>query len=107
MVSMGACGETVKSCAANVKVFGTKMIIETDVWGDWLKVQKQGRPRFQTVKLPPTNGVWEHFLAVCRGEIANPSPPELGLRLALVWDAIQTSARQGGQPVNVPPSFGA
>jgi hypothetical protein len=43
--------------------------------------------------------VWERFVAVRAGAAENPSPPELGLRLALLWDAIQASARQGGKPV--------
>ena len=74
------------------------------MWGSWLKVQRQGRARFAKVKLPPSLGVWQQFLAVRRGELANPSPPELGLRLALLWDAIRESAQQGGRPVAVPAS---
>ncbi|MBI5878649.1 MAG: Gfo/Idh/MocA family oxidoreductase [Chloroflexi bacterium] len=104
LVTIGACGETVTTCAGDIKVFGSRMIINTDMWGSWLKVQRQGRPRFASVKLPPQLGVWQQFLAVRRGEIGNPSPPELGLRLALLWDAIQASARQGGKPVAVPAS---
>ncbi len=104
LVTIGACGETVTTCASDIKVFGSRMIIATDMWGSWLKVQRQGRARFTTVKLPPSLGVWEQFLAVRRGDLANPSPPELGLRLALLWDAIQESARRGGRPVAVPAS---
>jgi predicted dehydrogenase len=99
MVTIGACGETATSCAASVKAFCTGAILETDVWGAWLRVQKQGSRRFVPMKTVPSLGVWEQFLAVRAGEIANPSPPELGLRLALLWDAIQESARQGGKPV--------
>jgi predicted dehydrogenase len=99
MVTMGACGETVTSCAANVKAFCTEAIFETDIWGAWLRIQREGSARFAPVKLPPSLGVWEQFLAVRAGTIANPSPPELGLRLALLWDAIQESARLGGRPV--------
>ena len=99
MVTIGACGETAPSCAADIKAFCTGAILETDVWGAWLRVLKQGGKRFAPVKLPPSLGVWQQFLAVRAGEIANPSPPELGLRLALLWDAIQASARQGGKPV--------
>jgi predicted dehydrogenase len=99
MVTLGACGDTVTTCAANVKAFCTQAIFETDVWGAWLRIQREGSSRFTTVKLPPSNGVWEQFLAVRAGTIPNPSPPELGLRLALLWDAIQESARHGGKPV--------
>jgi predicted dehydrogenase len=99
MVTIGACGETVPSCAANVKAFCTDAILETDIWGAWLRVQRKGSKRFTPVKVPPSLGVWEQFLAVRTGSLPNPSPPELGLRLALLWDAIQASARQGGRPV--------
>jgi predicted dehydrogenase len=98
-VTIGACGDTVKSCEANVKVFGTKMILETDVWGAWLRVRRDGSKKFRPHKKLEWRGVWESFLAVRAGEIENPSPPELGLRLALLWDAINESARQGGKPV--------
>ncbi len=54
-----------------------------------------------TVKLPPSLGVWEQFLAVRAGEIPNPCPPEVGLRMAKLWDAIQASAAQNGVPVSL------
>ena len=73
--------------------------MHTDVWGKWLKLQRQGRKTLREVKLPPSLGVWEQFRAVREGRIANPSPPEVGLRMARLWDAIKASAGQGGIPV--------
>jgi hypothetical protein len=29
----------------------------------------------------------------------NPSPPEVGLRMAILWDMIRASAQRGGVPV--------
>ncbi len=98
-VTIGACGDTVTSCAADIKVFCTRAILHTDIWGSWLRVQREGSRRFMPLKLPPTHGVWEQFLAVRAGQLPNPSPPEVGLRLALLWDAIKLSAQQGGRPV--------
>jgi hypothetical protein len=43
--------------------------------------------------------VWEQFLAVREGHMPNPCPPEVGLRMAKLWDAIKESASQGGKPV--------
>ena len=40
-------------------------------------------------------------MAVRSGEIPNPSPPEVGLRMARLWDAIQASAAQDGKRVDV------
>jgi hypothetical protein len=38
-------------------------------------------------------------MAVRDGSIANPCPPEVGLRMAKLWDAIQESSALGGTPV--------
>lgn len=100
LVSIGACGDAV-ALASDVKVFAEQMTLQTDIWGSWLRIQRQGGKRFVHKKLPPSLGVWEQFLAVRRGEIENPSPPELGLRLALLWDALKASAAQGGRPVKI------
>jgi predicted dehydrogenase len=99
MVTLHGCGETIRSCASGVWVFCTEAILYTDVWGAWLKVQRQGRKRFRTVAVPASLGVWEQFLAVGAGEIPNPCPPEVGLRMAVLWDAIRASAAAKGMPV--------
>jgi predicted dehydrogenase len=99
LVTLNGCGETIPSCASDVRVFCTEAILYTDVWGKWLKIQRRGRRRFTTVKVPPSLGVWEQFLAVRDGRMPNPCPPEVGLRMALLWDAIQASAARNGVPV--------
>ena len=43
--------------------------------------------------------VWDVFLKVRKGELPNPCPPEVGLRMAKLWDAIKVSSAQGGAPV--------
>jgi hypothetical protein len=48
---------------------------------------------------PNPLGVWGQFLAMRNGQMDNPCPPEVGLRMARLWDAIQASAAQKGQPV--------
>jgi hypothetical protein len=99
MVTMAGCGETIPTCASSIYVFCTKGILYTDAWGKWLKVQRHGRKQLRSVRVPESLGVWEQFLAVRNGRIDNPSPPEVGLRMALLWDAIKESAAQGGSPV--------
>ena len=51
------------------------------------------------VEVPVSLGVWEQFLAVRGGKIANPCPPEVGLRMARLYDAIVASSAKNGQPV--------
>jgi hypothetical protein len=99
LVTLGACGATIESCASDVRVFCTQGLLRTGVWGERLEVQRAGEADLQPVAMPLSHGAWEQFLAVRRGEIANPSPPEIGLRMARLWDMVRLSAAQGGRPV--------
>jgi predicted dehydrogenase len=99
MVTLNGCGETIPACSSDVRVFCTQAILYTDIWGKWLKIQRYGRRQLRMVGVPPSLGVWPQFLAVRDGQMLNPCPPEVGLRLALLWDAIKASAAQNGTPV--------
>ncbi len=100
-VTMHACGEAIPSCASDVRVFCSEAILRTGIWGERLEIQRRGASQLRTVKTSPSTGVWQQFQAVRRGEIANPSPPEVGLRMARLYDAIKASAAQDGQPVQL------
>jgi predicted dehydrogenase len=99
MVTLHGCGETVRTCRSDIRVFCTDAIIRTGAWGRWMEIQRQGEDDFTPVKLPPSLGAWEQFLAVRTGEFPNPCPPEVGLRMAKLYDAIKASAAKGGEPV--------
>lgn len=99
LVTFHGCGEAIVSCASDVRVFTPKAILYTGVWGEKLEIQRRGDEPPATVEVPASLGVWEQFLAVRDGSIPNPCPPEVGLRMARLWDAIQASAAQGGAPV--------
>ncbi|MCS7219876.1 MAG: Gfo/Idh/MocA family oxidoreductase [Anaerolineae bacterium] len=101
LVTMHACGEAIPSCASDVRVFCSKAILRTGIWGERLEIQRYGRKTLRPVRVPPSLGVWEQFLAVRTGRISNPCPPEVGLRMARLWDAIRASSAQGGAPVTV------
>jgi predicted dehydrogenase len=101
MVTLHACGEAIPSCASDVRVFGTQGILRTGIWGERLEVQRHGAESLRKVPVPPSRGVWEQFLAVRSGDIPNPCPPEVGLRMALLWDAIKESAANDGKPVRI------
>jgi len=53
------------------------------------------------VDVPDSLGVWEKFLAVRMGEMPNPSPPEVGLRMAYLYQAIKKSAAANGKLVSM------
>lgn len=99
LVTLNGCGEAIPSCASDVRVFCTKAILRTGIWGERLEIQRHGRRQLRPVKVPRSLGVWQQFMAVRTGEMANPCPPEVGLRMARLWDAIQASAAQNGAPV--------
>ncbi|HEX8683280.1 MAG TPA: Gfo/Idh/MocA family oxidoreductase [Ardenticatenaceae bacterium] len=100
LVTLHGCGETIPSCTSDVLVFCTEGIIRTGVWGREVGIQRRDESSFTPLDAPPApKSVWEQFLAVRGGRIVNPSPPEVGLRMARLWDAIQASAAQGGAPV--------
>jgi predicted dehydrogenase len=99
LVTMNGCGEAIKSCHSDVRVFCSGAIVRTGVWGERLQIQREGQTELMPVRVPASLGQWEQFLRVRRGEMANPCPPEVGLRMARLWDAIQESSRRGGQVV--------
>jgi predicted dehydrogenase len=99
LVTFHACGEAVPSCASDIRVFCEKAILHTGIWGETLAVQYTGDQPPAPIPVPQSLGVWEQFVAVLAGRIANPSPPETGLRMAKLWDAIRASAAQNGMPV--------
>ena len=99
LVTFHACGEAIPSCASEIRVFCEKAILHTGIWGETLAVQYTGDQPPTPIPVPPSLGVWEQFLAVRSGRIPNPSPPEVGLRMAKLWDAIRTSAAKDGIPV--------
>ena len=100
LVTLHGCGEAIPSCASDIRVFCEKAILRTGMWGEFLELQRAGEKELVPVVTPPSLGVWEQFLAVRRGELANPSPPEVGLRMARLYDAIVASAAQNGALVN-------
>lgn len=100
MVTLSGCGETAKSCHSDVRVFCTEAMLRTGVWGERLELWQNGDEEFSPVAVPESMGQWQQFLNVRSGEIDNPCPPEVGLRMAKLWDAIRNSAARGGQMVS-------
>jgi len=99
-VTIHACGDALEpSCSSEILVFTEKARIRACMWGRYVEVQQAGEAELEPVVLPTMKTTWHRFLDVRNGVIANPSPPEVGLRMLKLWDAIKASAAQGGQPV--------
>jgi predicted dehydrogenase len=99
LVTMNACGSAIPSCHSDIRVFTTGAILRTGIWGETLELQRAGTARLRKVRSVAAIPIWEQFLNVRAGREPNPSPPEVGLRMARLWDAIRASAARGGAVV--------
>ncbi|MBG0771671.1 MAG: Gfo/Idh/MocA family oxidoreductase [Anaerolineaceae bacterium] len=100
-VTLHGCGETIPVCDSSIKVFCEEAILTTGAWGRTLTIQEAGEPEPKVIPVPPASTVWDIFLDVRAGRIDNPSPPEVGLRMIRLYDAICLSAQNGGQIVKI------
>ena len=100
-VTFHGCGEAIPSCSSEIKVFCDKAILTTGAWGKRLQIQKSDKDKPNEIPYPPKSNVWKTFLKVCRNKIDNPSPPEIGLRMIRLYDAICLSAAEGGRIVKI------
>ena len=101
LVTMNGCGRAIPSCHSDIRVFTERAILRTGVWGEALEIQRHGASQLRRVRSVLPMPVWEQFLNVRTGRVPNPSPPEVGLRMARLWDAIRASAARGGSVVRV------
>ena len=102
LVTMHACGSAIPSCDSDIRVFCSRAILRTGIWGERLELQRHGAKRLTKVRSVQPLNVWQQFMNVRDGREANPSPPEVGLRMARLWDAIRASAARGGAVVTPP-----
>jgi predicted dehydrogenase len=107
LVTMNACGRAIPSCNSDVRFFTTGAILRTGIYGELLELQRAGRKRLRAVPVESVTSVWQTYVDVRVGRSPNPNPPEVGLRMARLWDAIRLSALKGGAVVPVPRSMPA
>jgi predicted dehydrogenase len=99
LITMNACGRAIPSLGSDIRVFCERATLRTGMWGERLEIQREGEDYLSPVESVVPGTVWEQFLDVHAGRIPNPSPPEIGLRMAHLWDAIRASAAAGGAVV--------
>ncbi len=99
LVTLHGCGDTVESLGSEILVFCSEAILRTGAWGHFLEIHDEGWREFKPIEVASSTGAWEQFLAVRRGDMPNPCPPEVGLRMAILWDAIRESAAKNGLPI--------
>ncbi len=100
LVTINGCGDCIPGLYSEIYVNLTGGVMRTGMHGERLLIRREGETEYREVKgLPKMRGAWEQFMQVRAGEIENPCPPEVGLRMAKLWDAIVESAGKDGQPV--------
>ena len=100
LVTLNGCGDCIPGLENEVFVNLTGGVIRTCMYGRRLLIRRAGETELVEVEgLPMMRGAWEQFAQVRAGEIENPCPPEVGLRMAKLWDAIVESASKDGRPV--------
>ncbi len=102
LVTLHGCGRSAPGFIdSDVRVYGTEGLIRTCVWGKRLEMARGNEQELKAVPVPQSLGTWQQFLAVRDGRMENPCPPEVGLRMARLWDAITESSAQGGALVKL------
>ena len=97
LVTLHGCGRSAPGLIdSDVRVYGTEGLLRTCIWGRRLEMARAGEKELSPVPVPESLGTWQQFLAVRAGRLANPCPPEVGLRMARLWDAISESSARGG-----------
>ena len=101
LVTFHGCGEAIDTFGSEIKVFCREAILTTGGWGRSLKIQVPGKKKAKNIPFPKTANTWDTFLKVRAGEMDNPSPPEVGLRMIRLYDAICLSAAEDGRVVTI------
>ncbi len=100
LVTLNGCGDCIPGLENEVFVNLTGGVIRTGIYGERLYIRRAGETEASEAELPKMRGAWQQFTQVRAGEIENPCPPEVGLRMAKLWDAIVESAGKDGHPVS-------
>ena len=97
--SLCGVGDTKFACDSMITLIFEEAILKIDAWGKWRSVETpDGEVTHESNE--HRNNPMAVFQAVRDGSMRNPSTAEAGLRFAKVWQAIQWSAAQEGQPIN-------
>ena len=102
LVTMNAIGSAIPSCHSDIRVFTSKAILRTGIWGERLELQRAGIVATPQGQLGRADADLGPVPQRAGGHDRNPSPPEVGLRMARLWDAIRESTERGGAVIRLP-----
>ncbi|MCL1857160.1 MAG: Gfo/Idh/MocA family oxidoreductase, partial [Kiritimatiellaeota bacterium] len=84
------------NCQSRITILGTKGVLITGMYGELLRIIRQGSHADHEISVPPSLGVFEQFLRVRDGKMANPCPAEVGLRFATLIDMLRGAIANRG-----------
>lgn len=99
LITMNGCGRAIPSIGSDIRLYCERGTLRTGIWGERLELQRAGAAALRPVRSVRPKSVWQQFLDVRADLEPNPSPPEIGLRMARLWDAIRESSARGGAMV--------
>ncbi len=99
LITMNGCGRAIPSLGSDIRVYCERGTLRTGIWGERLELQRSGAKSLRAVRSVRPKTLWQQFLDVRAGLEPNPSPPEVGLRMARLWDAVRESSARGGAVV--------
>ncbi len=99
LVTINGCGDCMPGLDSEIFIALSQGVIRTGIYGERLLIRRAGETEFVATDLPKMRGAWQQFVQVRAGKVENPCPPEVGLRMAKLWDAIVESASKDGLPV--------
>lgn len=94
-VTLNAAGHAARACGSKITLFFDRTTVSIDAWGQWVEIETPGNDT-QRQDAEILDSPLLTFSEVVAGKQTNPSPISQGLRVAKLWDAIRTSAQQGG-----------
>ena len=74
LVTMNAVGSAIPSCHSDIRVFTSKAILRTGIWGERLELQRAGAARLRRVSSVAPMQIWDQFLNVRVGTHRQPEP---------------------------------
>jgi predicted dehydrogenase len=100
LITMNGCGRAIPSLGSDIRLYCERGTLRTGIWGERLELQRYGAKTLRPLRSVRPKTVWQQFVDVRAGLEPNPSPPEVGLRMARLWDAIRESSERGGAVVS-------
>lgn len=94
LFTINGAGDTIPTCASRIELFFSEAIVRVCAWGRWIEIERPDKA-IERREQESANNLMDVFQQVLGGTLENPSTAEQGLRLATLWQTIQSAATSG------------